>query len=58
MSPICRWGEGATGSGAGKLWLTYSQRALWSSASRGECREFGMGGGLGGSLGGIMGLRT
>ena len=47
MYPVCSGGEGAWGLGAGKLWLTYFQKALWSSASRGECREFGMEGGLG-----------
>ena len=47
MSPVCKGGREAWGSGAGKLWLTYFQRALQSSASRGECRKLGMGGGQG-----------
>ena len=34
-------GREAWGSGAGKLWLMYLQRALWSSASRGECAWYG-----------------
>jgi len=54
MSPVR--GREAWGSGAGKLWLTYFQRALQSSASRGECKKLGMGGGSGGSPGGSMGL--
>ena len=46
----------AWGSGAGKLWLTYFQKALWSCTSRGECRKLGMGEGSAGSPGGSMGL--
>ena len=49
MFPICRGGQGAWGSGAGKLWLMYFQRASRSSAIRGECRELDRGGGSGGS---------
>ena len=49
-------GGEAWGSEAGKLWLTYFQRALRSSASRGECKKLGMGGGSRGSSGGSMGL--
>ena len=48
--------KGVWGSGAGNLWLIYFQMALRSSASRGECRKLGMGGGSGGSPGGSMGL--
>ena len=57
MSPVCKGGKGVWESGAGKLWLTYFQRALQSSASRGECRKLGMGGGSGGSPGGSVGLQ-
>ena len=56
MSPICKGGREAWGAGAGKLWLTYYQRALWSCSSRGECWKLGMGEGSGGSPGGSMGL--
>ena len=58
MSPVCKGGREAWGSGAGKLWLMYFQRALQSSASRRECKKLGMGGGSGGSPGGSMSLRT
>ena len=49
-------GREAWGSGAGTLWLMYFQRALRSSASRGECRKLGVGEGSEGSPGGSMGL--
>ena len=51
MSPVYKGG-----SGAGRLWLTNFQRALRNSASRGECRELGVGGGSGGNPGGSTGL--
>ena len=38
-------GARGLGGGVGELWLMYFQRALWSSASRGECKKLGMGGG-------------
>ena len=56
MFPVCKEGREAWGSGAGRLWLMYFQRALRSSASRGECRKLGMGGGSGDSAEGSMGL--
>ena len=56
MSPVCKGGREAWGSGAGKLWLTYFQRPLRSSASRGACKKLGMGGGSGWRPEGSMGL--
>ena len=58
VSPICKGGREAWGSGAGKLWLTYFQRPLRSSASRGACKKLGIGGGSGWRPGGNMGLHT
>ena len=56
VSPVCKGGRRAWGSGAGKKWLTYFQRPLRSSASRGECKKLGMGGGSRLRPGGSTGL--